>query len=216
MKEDGPFGEFLGYYSGHEVPEPVFEVERIYHRNDPILLGSPPGRPPHDFSYSKTMLRSALLHDALEKAGMPVVACWADEVGGGRTLLTVSVRQQYQGHARQVGLIASQCHVGAWLGRYVIVVDEDIDPSNLSDVMWAVSTRCDPARDIQILERTWGTKMDPVTVTFDEKVPYSSRAIIDACRTYEYRDVFPPVAEASPELQRQIREKWKDLLGPGH
>ncbi|MBI2960087.1 MAG: UbiD family decarboxylase [Betaproteobacteria bacterium] len=215
MKEDGPFGEFLGYYSGHEVPEPVFEVERIYHRNDPILLGSPPGRPPQDFSYSKTMLRSALLHDALEKAGMPVVACWADEVGGGRTLLTVSVRQQYQGQARQVGLMASQCHVGAWLGRFVIVVDEDIDPSNLADVMWAVSTRCDPARDIQILERTWGTKMDPVSVTFDQKVPYHSRAVIDACRTYEYRDVFPPVAEASPEFQRQIREKWKDLLGTG-
>ena len=55
--------------------------------------------------------------------------------------------------------------------------------------------------------------MDPVTVTLNDKVAYSSRAIIDACRTYEYRDVFPPVAEASPELQRQIREKWKDILG---
>ena len=92
-------------------------------------------------------------------------------------------------------------------------MDEDIDPSNLTDVMWAVSTRCDPARDIQILERIWGSKIDPLAVTFNQDVPYSSRAIIDACRTYEYRDAFPPVAEARPEFQRQIREKWKDVLG---
>jgi len=214
MKKEGPFGEFLGYYSANDGPQPVFEVERIYHRDNPILLGVPPGRPPHDYSYSKTVLRSALLHDALNKAGLPgIVSCWADEVGGSRALLVVSIRQQYQGHARQVGLVASQSHVGYWLGRYVIVVDEDIDPSNLTDVMWAVSTRCDPARDIQILERIWGSKIDPISVTFDQKVPYSARAVIDACRTYEYRHVFPPVAEASPEFQRQIREKWKDLLG---
>jgi hypothetical protein len=47
----------------------------------------------------------------------------------------------------------------------------------------------------------------------DQDVPYLSRAVIDACRTFEHRDAFPPVAEASPEFQRQIREKWKDLLG---
>ena len=214
MKKEGPFGEFLGYYSANDEPQPVFEVERIYHRNNPILLGVPPGRPPHDYSYSKTVLRSALLHDALDKAGLPgIVSCWADEVGGSRALLVVSIRQQYQGHARQVGLVASQSHVGYWLGRYVIVVDEDIDPSNLTDVMWAVSTRCDPARDIQILDRLWGTKIDPISVTFDQDVPYSSRAVIDACRTYEYRHAFPPVAEASSEFQQKIREKWKDVLG---
>ncbi|MBI4293562.1 MAG: UbiD family decarboxylase [Betaproteobacteria bacterium] len=214
IKRDGPFGEFLGYYSANDVPQPVFEVERIYHRNNPIILGSPPGRPPHDYAYSKTVIRSALLHDALEKAGMTgIVSCWADEVGGGRALLVISVRQQYQGHGRQVGLMASQCPVGYWMGRYVIVVDDDIDPSNLTDVMWAVSTRCEPARDIQILERLFGTKIDAINTTMDQDVPYLSRAVIDACRTYEYRDAFPPVAEASPELQRQIREKWKDLLG---
>jgi len=215
LKREGPFGEFLGYYSANDVPQPVFEVERIYHRNNPILLGAPPGRPPHDYAYSKTVIRSALLHDDLEKAGMQgIVSCWADEVGGGRALLVVSVRQQYQGHARQVGLVASQCNVGYWMGRYVIVVDDDIDPSNLTDVMWAVSTRCEPARDIQILERLFGTKIDPINVTIDQDVPYLSRAVIDACRTYEHRHAFPPVAEARPELQQQIREKWKDLLGP--
>ena len=213
-KNEGPLGEFHGYYSGSEKPAPVLEVERIYHRNDPILLGTPPGRPPHDYSYSKAVMRSALLHEALEKAGVPgVVGCWADEVGGSRMLLVVSIKQAYQGHARQAGLVACQCHVGAYLGRYVIVVDEDIDPSNIEDVMWAVVTRSDPARDIEIIKRAWGSIGDPQLVTFNDKVPYNTRGIIDACRSYEHLDVFPPVAEASPEFQKEIQEKWKDLLG---
>ncbi|MBI2822606.1 MAG: UbiD family decarboxylase [Acidobacteria bacterium] len=214
FRKEGPFGEFHGYYTAVDDPAPVLEVERVYHRSDPILFGAPPARPPHDYSYSKTVMRSALLHDALERSGVPgVVSCWADDAGGSRMLLIVSIRQQYQGHARQAGLVASQCHVGVWLGRYVIVVDDDIDPSNLADVMWAVATRSDPARDIQILERAWGTRVDPLNVTFEQKLPYNSRGIIDACRPYEYRDVFPRVAEISPDLEKQIREKWRALLG---
>jgi UbiD family decarboxylase len=214
VKEEGPFGEFHGYYSAGDRTSPVFEVERVYHRSNPIILGVPPGRPPHDYSFYKTVMRSALLHEALDKAGIPgVEACWADEVGGSRMLLVVSIKQSYPGHARQAGLVASQCHVGAYLGRYVIVVDEDIDPSNLEDVMWAVVTRSDPARDIEILHWTWGSKGDPQGVTFQQKAPYNTRAVIDACRRYEYIDAFPPVAEASPEFQRKIKEKWADLLG---
>lgn len=216
FQSEGPFGEFHGYYSAGDAPAPVLEVERIYHRNNPIILGSPPSRPPHDYSYSKCVMRSALLHDAIERAGVPgVVSCWADDIGGSRLMLVVSLRQQYQGHARQAGLIASQCHVGLWMGRYVIVVDEDIDPSNLTDVMWAVATRSDPARDIQILERTYGTKVDPVMHTLGGKMPYASRAIIDACRCFEHREAFPPVAEISPEFERDIRKKWHELLGGG-
>jgi len=214
MKQEGPLGEFHGYYSGSEKPAPVLEVERIYHRTNPILMGTPPGRPPHDYSYSKTIMRSAMLQEAMEKAGVPgVVACWADEVGGGRMLLVVAIKQRYQGHSRQAGLIACQCHVGAYLGRYVIVVDEDIDPSDLQDVMWAVSTRSDPKRDIVTFDRAWGSMGDPQRITFEGKVPYNSRAVIDACRPYEYLDVFPPVAEARPELQEEVRNKWTDLFG---
>ncbi|MFB3067726.1 MAG: UbiD family decarboxylase [Acidobacteriota bacterium] len=214
FKMEGPLGEFHGYYSSSEKGAPVLEVERVYHRNNPILLGTPPARPPHDYSYSKAVMRSALLHEALEKAGVPeVVSCWADEVGGSRMLLVVSIKQGYQGHARQAGLVASQCHVGAYLGRYVIVVDDDIDPSDLQNVMWAVVTRSDPARDIEIITRAWGSRGDPQNVTFDQKVPYNTRAIIDACRAYEYLDVFPPVAEISPQFQEELKKKWKDLLG---
>jgi UbiD family decarboxylase len=211
---EGPFGEAFGYYSSDSIPAPVMEVERVYFRDEPILYGAPPGRPPHDFSYFKTVMRSALLHDAMERAGVPGVAgCWAPEVGASRMLLVVAINQRYQGHARQAGYIAAQCNVGIHLGRYVIVVDDDIDSTNLEDVMWAVVSRSDPARDIEVMHRTRGSRADPQQVTFEQKIPYNSRAIIDACRPYEYLDVFPPVAEASPAFQRELRAKWRDVLG---
>ena len=214
VKNEGPFGEFAGYYSYTEAPVPVFEVERVYHRNNPIQVGSPPGRPPHDYSYSKAVMRSAMLHDAIEKAGVPgVQGCWCDEVGGSRMLLVVAIQQRYPGHARQAALVASQCHVGAYFGRYVIVVDDDIDPSNLNDVMWAVCTRSDPERDIDIIRRAWGSKADPLHLTTNQRLPFNSRAIIDACRPYDYLEEFPPVAEGDPEYLAQLQVKWGDVLG---
>src|SRR5213080_3998683 len=64
-RTEGPFGEFHGYYPGKEGTAPVVTVERIYYRNNPVLMGSPPAKPPNDYSYSKAVMRSALLYEAL-------------------------------------------------------------------------------------------------------------------------------------------------------
>jgi 3-polyprenyl-4-hydroxybenzoate decarboxylase len=93
------------------------------------------------------------------------------------------------------------------------VVDEDIDPSNLQEVMWAVATRTDPAVDIDIIERGMGSKNDPMYVAYRYNAAFSSKAIIDACRPWDHLAEFPPVAEASKELREKTRAKWKDLLG---
>jgi UbiD family decarboxylase len=122
----------------------------------------------------------------------------------------VAIKQRYAGHARQAGHILSQCGVGAYLSRYSIVVDEDIDPANLQEVMWAVATRTDPAVDIDIIQRGMGSKNDPMFVAYRYDAPLSS--MIDACRPWDHLDDFPTVAEASKELQEKIRAKWKDLL----
>jgi UbiD family decarboxylase len=212
-RTEGPFGEFHGYYPGKEGIAPVVTVERVYHRSAPILMGSPPAKPPNDYSYSKAVMRSALLHDAIVAAGVPDVrAVWAHEIGGARMFNVVSIKQRYAGHARQAGHILSQCGVGAYMSRYSVVVDEDIDPANLQEVMWAVATRTDPAVDIDIIERGMGSKNDPMFVAYRYDAPYSSKAVIDACRPWDHLDDFPAVAEASKELQQKIRAKWKDLL----
>ncbi|MBI4206005.1 MAG: UbiD family decarboxylase [Betaproteobacteria bacterium] len=210
---EGPFGEFHGYYPGKAHPAPVVTLDRIYYRNDPILMGSPPAKPPNDYSYSKAVMRSALLFDALLAAGVPdVKAVWAHEIGGARMFNVVSIRQRYAGHAKQAGHILSQCGVGAYMSRYSVVVDEDIDPSNLQEVMWAVATRTDPEVDIDIIKRGMGSKNDPMFVAYRYQAPFSSKAVIDACRPYDHLDEFPDVAEASKELQEKVRAKWKDLF----
>ncbi len=212
-RSEGPFGEFHGYYPGKAGTAPAVTVERIYFRNDPIIVGSPPAKPPNDYSYSKAVMRSALLHDALVAAGLSEVkAVWAHEIGGARMFNVVAIRQRFAGHARQAGHLLSQCGVGAYMSRYSVVVDEDIDPSSLQEVMWAVATRTDPALDIDIIQRGMGSKNDPMFVAYQYDAPLSSKAVIDACRPWDHLDEFPAVAEASKELQEKTRAKWKDLL----
>ncbi|HZS68259.1 MAG TPA: UbiD family decarboxylase [Burkholderiales bacterium] len=212
-RSEGPFGEFHGYYPGKEGVAPVVTVQRLYYRSEPILMGSPPAKPPNDYSYSKAVMRSALLHEAIVAAGVPDVrAVWAHEIGGARMFNVVSIKQRYAGHSRQAGHILSQCGVGAYMSRYSVVVDEDIDPANLQEVMWAVATRTDPVVDIDIIERGMGSKNDPMFVAYRYDAPYSSKAVIDACRPWDHLEDFPVVAEASKELQQKIRAKWKDLL----
>ncbi|HEV7656239.1 MAG TPA: UbiD family decarboxylase [Mycobacteriales bacterium] len=210
--DEGPFGEWTGYYSGGSEQVLTMTVERLYHRGDPILLGAPPGKPPHDYSYMRSVMKSAMIHDALVATGLPgLESVWAHEVGGGRQLLAVSVHQQYPGHVRQAGLLASQLPAAAYMNKFVIVVDGDVDARSLNDVMWAVCTRTEPGEDIDVLRRTWGSRVDPMRPR--GAPPYNTRAIIDACRPFERLEEFPRVAEASRELLDRVAAKWPRLLG---
>ncbi|GAB6173983.1 UbiD family decarboxylase [Paradesulfitobacterium aromaticivorans] len=208
---EGPFGEWTGYYASAGRPEPVIRVKNVYYRNNPILCCARPGRPPSDYSYSKCVVKSALIWDELEKIGVPnVQGVWCHEAGGGRMFNTVSIKQAYPGHSRQAGLVAAGSHAGNYLGRYVVVVDEDIDPSNTFDVLWAIASRSEPTESIEIIRKCWSGPLDP-------RIPvgskgFNSRAIIDACRPYDWKDKFPPVVESSPELREKTLQKWEDSL----
>ncbi len=214
-RREGPFGEWTGYYASDVRDEPVLDIKAIYHRNNPILLGCPPNRPPDELARYRAVIRSGLLKQELEKAGLSgIKAVWAHEAGSSRMLLVIGIEQRYGGHATQVGHVASQCHVGAYAGKYVIVVDDDIDVSNLEEVIWAMLTRSDPATSIDIIHNTWSSALDP-RIHPDDKAKgklTNSRAIIDATRPYEWRDRFPMVNMSSPERARKAREKFSYLL----
>jgi UbiD family decarboxylase len=146
VKLEGPFGEWTGFYGSSVREGPVLDIKAVYHRNNPIILGAPPQRPPDEHARYYAIVRSAQLKDAMRRAGVPdVTAVWCHEVGTSRGLLGIAIKQRYPGHATQAGFVASQCGVGAYCGRYVVVVDDDVDVSNLEDLMWAVSFRSDPA-----------------------------------------------------------------------
>lgn len=212
---EGPFGEWMGYYGSGAREEPVLKVEALYHRNQPILVGSPPAQPPDEQSRYRAVLRTALLRDALEKTGIPdVVSAWCHEVGGSRLFNVVAIKQRYPGHARQVLHVAAQAHATAYAGRYVVVVDEDIDPSNLEEVMWAVCTRSDPATSIDIIHRAWSTPLDPRIEPARKKAGdmTNSRGLIDATRPYEWKDQYPPVNVPPREVRQAAKQRWGYLL----
>jgi 4-hydroxy-3-polyprenylbenzoate decarboxylase len=214
-RREGPFGEWTGYYGSDVRDEPVLDVKAIYYRDDPIILGCPPQIPPDEIARYRSVIRSGLLKQELEKAGLSgIKATWAHEVGNTRMLLAIAIEQRYAGHATQVGHVASQCHVGAYAGRYVIVVDDDIDVSNLEELIWAMVSRSDPATSIDIIHNAWSTALDP-RIHPDDKAKgklTNSRAIIDATRPYEWRDRFPVVNMPSLETKRKAREKFSYLL----
>src|SRR5262252_1558786 len=215
MLPEGPFGEWTGYYASDTRPEPVLHVEALYYRHQAILVGSPPGQPPDEQSRYRAVLRSALLRDELERAGIPdVVGAWQHEAGGSRLFTVVAIRQRYPGHARQAMHVAAQCRAGAYAGRYTIVVDEDVDPSNLEEVIWAVCTRSDPATSIDLIHRSWSTPLDP-RIPPDRKAARdftNSRALIDATRPWEWREQFPPINVPPPEERRAALLRWGHLL----
>jgi len=207
---EGPFGEFTGYYAGGKSEQPVIRVQRIYHRNDPILTMATPMRPPSDFSYSKCVMKAGMIWDEVERAGVSgVIGVWCHEAGGARMFNVIAIKQAYAGHAKQAAMAAASCQSGSYLGRFVVVVDEDIDPTRLFEVLWAMCTRCDPAEDIDIVRKMWSGPLDP---RIPRGTTWNSRAVIDACRPFEMLQDFPPVARASPELRARIEAKFRDVL----
>jgi 4-hydroxy-3-polyprenylbenzoate decarboxylase len=212
---EGPFGDWTGTYTESGRIRPLTEVCAIYHRNDPILLGFAPQSLPDEYSRYRAITRSALAHKNIEAAGVPDVhAVWCHECGGSRMLIVVAIRQRYPGHATQAGQIACQCHTGAYGGKWVIVVDEDIDVTDLQQVIWAALTRADPMTDLDFIRNTWASPADPL-IRPEERAKgnmTNSRMIINACRPFHWRDRFSPVTKARPEIARKAREKFGYLL----
>jgi UbiD family decarboxylase len=206
---EGPFGEFTGYYAAEARPGPVMEVTAIHHRSDPILLGSPPMKPPR-FHFGLP-LRAATIWSNLDAAGVTDVTGVWQHVS--QLMTVVALRQRYDGHAKRAALVAA---AHSYMARLVVVVDDDVDPSNLADVMWAVTTRCEPAEGIDIIRNAWSSALDP-RIPPDAKergITSHSKAIIDGCRPFAWRDKFPPTSALSIDEARQIEEKWGNALRP--
>lgn len=149
---EGPFGDHTGYYN--EVDEfPVFTIEKVTHRSNPIYHSTYTGRPPDE---------PAILGVALNEVFVPILQKQFPEItdfylppeGCSYRMAVVSMKKQYPGHAKRVMM-------GVWsflrqfmYTKFVIVVDDDVDPRSWEDVIWAITTRMDPSRDTTLIENT--------------------------------------------------------------
>jgi UbiD family decarboxylase len=204
---EGPFGEFTGYYSAQSRPAPVMAVTAVHYRSDPILLGSPPMKPPR-FHFGLPF-RAATIWSNLDAAGITdVVGAWQHV---SQLMTVVALRQRYDGHAKRAALIAA---AHSYMARVVVVVDEDIDPSNLQDVMWAIATRCEPSENVDIIRNAWSSALDPRISEADKArgITSHSKMIIEACRPFTWIDKFPPAAALAPDEARAIEKKWGEQL----
>ena len=145
VRPEGPFGEWMGYYSDDTVPRPYVDVKTILYRNDPILTCAPQHKPVDETGLLKGIAGAAQIWRALDACGIPdVLGVWNHEAGPATRFTAIQIRQRYPGHARNALHIASNCQGGAYAGKWTVVVDEDVDAGDLDQVLWAMCTRFDP------------------------------------------------------------------------
>jgi 4-hydroxy-3-polyprenylbenzoate decarboxylase len=150
--DEGPYGDHTGYYNSVEK-FPVFTLSAITMRRNPIYLSTFTGRPPDEPSVLGEALNEVFI-PLFQQQFPEIVDFWLPPEGCSYRIAVVSMKKAYAGHAKRVMM-------GVWsylrqfmYTKWVIVVDADIDARNWKDVMWAISTRMDPARDITVIENT--------------------------------------------------------------
>ena len=207
MAPEGPFGDHTGYYN--EVEEfPVFTIEKITQRENPIYHSTYTGRPPDEPAILGVALNEVFI-PILQKQFPEIIDFYLPPEGCSYRMAVISMKKQYAGHAKRVML-------GTWsflrqfmYTKFVVVVDDDVDARNWEDVIWAMTTRMDPARDITLLENT------PIDY-LDFASPVSglgSKAGFDATNKWPgetTREWGEPIVQ-SAEIIKKVDEIWSNL-----
>ncbi|CAG4883260.1 3-polyprenyl-4-hydroxybenzoate carboxy-lyase [Georgfuchsia toluolica] len=211
LMEEGPFGEYTGYYSGNkgkDYPKPVLRIKRILHRNKPIMWSTTVGKPINDIHMIQSLNRTATLWHDLETMKVPgIQSVYFPAAATGRFWVIVSVRQMYPGHSNHV----ADAVLGSTTGHYgvkgVIVVDHDIAADDMDRVWWAMATRFDPKRSAQITQRGRSTPLDPGLPI--EARDVTSRIVLDCCTPYEWENK-PNEIFMDRSVLKKVSDRWNE------
>ena len=209
---EGPFGEFTGYYARPEDSAPYIEISTVRYKDDPILTCALMADwPANECGLFWAMARAAKIWEDLDSLGVPGIrGVWSPPEAAGWGMTVVSIEQRFPGHAAQVMALAAQCVGGAYFSKYIIVVDHDVDPAQLSEVVWAMVTRSRPSQSIDILRETWSTYLDP-SLNPPEIRPWGSKCLINACMEFKYIKEFSPRTKLSKPVYQRVGERWGQL-----
>jgi len=208
--DEGPYGDHTGYYN--EVERfPVFTVERMCMREDAIYHSTHTGKPPDEPAVLGLAFNEVFV-PILQKQFPEIVDFYLPMEGCSYRVAVVSIRKGYAGHAKRVMF-------GVWsylrqfmYTKFIIVVDEDVDCRSWPEVVWAISTRVDPARDFTLVERTPIDYLD-----FASPVAgLGSKVGIDATNKWPgetSREWGRPI-RMDAEVKRRIDQAWQDIMGP--
>jgi 4-hydroxy-3-polyprenylbenzoate decarboxylase len=207
--EEGPFGEYTGYYSGVGTdPRNFIQITCITHRNNPIHWGTTVGRAVTDTHMTMALSYGATLWQQLNNMKIPgLKSCYCPPEGSGRFLAIISMTQMYPGHVDQVLTAAISTEMGAYGLKTVIVVDDDIDPWDISRVMYALSFRFQPNRS-QVIKRGRSTPLDPSLPISAREI--TGRLLMDATIPYEWKEKPIPI-ELDAEVVKKVKARWSEL-----
>jgi len=210
-RDEGPYGDHTGYYNAIEQ-FPVFTVTAITMRRDPIYLSTFTGRPPDEPSVLGEALNEVFV-PLLRQQFPEIVDFYLPPEGCSYRIAIVSMRKAYPGHAKRV-MMAVWSYLRQFMyTKWVIVVDDDIDARNWKHVMWAVSTRMDPARDITLIENT---PIDYLDFASPES-GLGSKIGLDATNKLppETKREWGRLIRMDEDVVRTVTEKWPRLGLPG-
>jgi 4-hydroxy-3-polyprenylbenzoate decarboxylase len=223
-KLEGPGPEYAGYYANQPGMKPVFRCTAITFRDDPIFRATPEGHPINEDHMMLAINTSVYVLDALAKAGVPGVkdvAMPLDACGYG--VCVVSIKPVTEGHADWVASAIWGTKMNIWSFKYVIVVDEDIDPWSSEQVNWSIAWRVKPSEDIKIWPRHKGSRLDPRAAP--EEKGFQDRVLIDATRPYHWapREIwgtegvgkgiplkFPPTTRPRSNAALEVNRRWEE------
>jgi UbiD family decarboxylase len=205
LRDEGPFGEFTGYY-GERAPRPVVQVKAITHRRDFIFQGSYTGLPHHENCVVSGISTEA---EILRQCPLPGISkIHLTSGGGGYLHAVVSVKKPYDGYGKMVGLSVLGTTAGRTV-KIVTVVDDDIEPTDLAQIDWAVTTRVRVDRDIEIVKELSANVIDPVMTSQEKRgASRTDKMIIDATKPL----LEPLQPECLPEremMEEVIRNRKK-------
>lgn len=210
---EGPWGEGVGYYTAG-FPQPPVRVHAIYHRDAPIILGEPTLRF-RNRGRAGSFARAAQRWHLLEHSGLEGVA----GVGQVGPFLVIAVHQYYTGQAMRIADFAMS-GLADRPPRFLVLVDDDIDPTNRALVEWAIATRADPSVQVHVQRERWGNAVNPAGMTPERRAieDYAlGTVIIDACKPFRWRHQWDSMfkeTDIDEALRRRIAGKWSDTLGP--
>ena len=207
--DEGPFGEYTGYYSGVGTdPRNFIDVKCVTWRNNPIFWSTTVGRAVTDTHMTMALTYGATLWQQLVAMKIPgIKAVYCPPEASGRFLAIISMTQMYPGHADQVLTAAISTEMGAYGLKTVIVVDDDIDPWDISRVMYALSFRFQPNRS-QVIKRGRSTPLDPSLPLNAREI--TGRLLLDATIPYDWKEKPIPI-ELDPDLVERIKGRWSEL-----
>ncbi|MDP3947628.1 MAG: UbiD family decarboxylase, partial [bacterium] len=211
-KDEGPFGEYTGYRTAERAPRPIYRVKAITHRNDPILPTSCMGVPVDDSAGFMPFFTAGEILDDLRKANLPVRMVYSPPYGVTH-IVFVSTKVPYANYPRYLAnaIWGSRAGLHTW---FLVIVEDDVDVTNLNEVIWALTTRCHPDKGIHKVPNAPAHPLLPFLSPYERRYNLGAQVFFDCTWPKDWPPETIPVKSSfdvlwPKEIQEKVLANWE-------